>query len=165
MGKRGVSAGRATAAAAIWGHHHQQPRPRFKPFQRYLSSQWVGKLKEKKVKGEMVKSLKHIAITWTRLWLGWYSTTASHFKYQDICAVFWHGNCFENSSFQFGQIFSFLHFNSTHQLGKNCRAREEVVFFKMEVNEANLGQLAVYLQQTLSPQAEVNLWWHAKCFL
>ena len=26
----------------------------------------------------------------------------------------------------------------------------------MEVNEANLGQLAVYLQQTLSPQAEVN---------
>ena len=29
-------------------------------------------------------------------------------------------------------------------------------FFKMEVNEANLGQLAVYLQQTLSPQAEVN---------
>ena len=26
----------------------------------------------------------------------------------------------------------------------------------MEVNEANLGQLAVYLQQTLSPQAEVG---------
>ena len=30
----------------------------------------------------------------------------------------------------------------------------------MEVNEANLGQLAVYLQQTLSPQAEVNCFRH-----
>ena len=27
----------------------------------------------------------------------------------------------------------------------------------MEVNEANMGQLAVYLQQTLSPQAEVGI--------
>ena len=29
--------------------------------------------------------------------------------------------------------------------------------FRMEVNEANMGQLAVYLQQTLSPQAEVGI--------
>ena len=36
-------------------------------------------------------------------------------------------------------------------------------FFKMEVNEANLGQLAVYLQQTLSPQAEVDCQEHVTC--
>ena len=38
-------------------------------------------------------------------------------------------------------------------------------FFKMEVNEANLGQLAVYLQQTLSPQAEVNCFRHFNLIL
>ena len=35
--------------------------------------------------------------------------------------------------------------------------QERVVDFRMEVNESNMGQLAVYLQQTLSPQAEVGI--------
>ena len=46
-------------------------------------------------------------------------------------------------------------FDGTRNFEGISRAREEVTL-EMEVNEANLGQLAVYLQQTLSPQAEVN---------
>ena len=53
-------------------------------------------------------------------------------------------------------------FDGTRNFEGISRAREEVTL-EMEVNEANLGQLAVYLQQTLSPQAEVN--WFSYCCL